>query len=79
MFWIEMEYDETLITILDDTGELEDVSVLLYDDYCHIRQWNEKTESFDIVTLKAEMYYQLMKAWNLPPGGYTIQKVGQQD
>ena len=74
MFWIEIEHDETLITILDDTGELEDVSVLLYDDYCHIRQWNEKTGSFDIITLKTEMYYQLMKAWNLPQGGYTIQK-----
>ncbi len=79
MFWIEMEHDETLITILDDTGELDDVSVLLYDDYCHIRQWNEQTESFDIITLKAEMYYELMKAWNLPVGGYVIQKVSQQD
>ena len=79
MFWIEMEHDETLITILDDSGELDDVSVLLYDDYCHIRQWNEKEEAFNIITLKAEMYFELMKAWNLPVGGYTIVKNNQQD
>lgn len=79
MFWVEMEHDETLITILDETGELDDVSVLLYDDYCHIRQWNEQLDSFEIITLKAQMYYELMKAWNLPTGGYIIKKVDQQD
>jgi hypothetical protein len=42
MITVEFDLDETCITILDNTGELEDVSALLYDDYCHIRQWNEK-------------------------------------
>ena len=44
MFTIEFDEDETLITILDKTDELEDVSILMYDDYCHIRQWNEKLQ-----------------------------------
>lgn len=73
MFTIEFEDDETMITLLDKTGELEDVSVLLYDDYCHIRQWNEKTGRFDVVTLTAQMYIELMKAWNLPEGFYTLE------
>ena len=74
MFTIEMEDDESLITILDTTGELEDVSVLLYDDYCHIRQWDEKNQRFDVITLKAEMYLQLMEAWKLPVGAYSLIK-----
>ena len=74
MFTIEMEDDESLITILDTTGELEDVSVLLYDDYCHIRQWDEKNQMFDVITLKAEMYLQLMEAWKLPFGAYSLIK-----
>lgn len=74
MITIEIDHDETLITILDDTGELEDVTALLYDDYCHIRQWNEKLQHFDVVTMKAEMYWKLMKAWKLPQGAYTIEK-----
>lgn len=72
MFTIEFDEDETLITILDKTGELEDVSVLLYDDYCHIRQWNEKNQKFDVITMKPEMYLKLMKAWKLPVGSYDI-------
>lgn len=73
MFTIEFDEDETLITVLDQAGELEDVSVLIYDDYCHIRQWNEKQQAFDVVTFTAEMYLELMKAWKLPQGAYFLE------
>jgi hypothetical protein len=72
MITVEFDDDETCITILDNTGELEDVSALLFDNYCHIRQWNEKLNRFDVITLKPEMYLKLMKAWNLPEGAYDI-------
>ena len=65
--------DETLITIMDDTGELEDVGALLYDDYCHLRQWNEKLQRYDVITLKPEMYFKLMKSFNLTEGTYTLE------
>jgi len=74
MITIEFDQDETLITIMDETGELEDVSALLYEDYCHIRQWDEERQRFDVVTLKPEMYYKLMKAFNLPEGSYLLEK-----
>lgn len=74
MFTIETDFDETLITIMDDTGELEDVGVILYEDYVHFRQWNEKSQRYDVVTLSPEMYYKLMKAWKLPDGTYILQK-----
>lgn len=72
MFTIEFEDDETLITVMDNSGELEDVAALLYDDYCHFRQWNEKRQRFDVITLKPEMYLKLMKAWNLEEGTYDL-------
>lgn len=72
MITVEFDMDETLITIMDDTGELEDVSAYLYDDYCHIRQWNEKRQMFEIITLNPQMYYKLMKAFGLPEGAYVL-------
>lgn len=72
MFTIEFDLDETLITILDNTGELEDVDALLYEDYCHIRQWNEKLNRYDVITMKPEMYLKLMKAFSLGEGTYDI-------
>lgn len=74
MITIEFEDDETCITIIDNTGDLEDIQALLYDDYCHIRQWNEKNQMFDVVTLTPEMYFKLMRAWNLPQGTYILEK-----
>ena len=72
MFTVEMEDDESCITILDDTGECDDVSVLIYEDYCHIRQWNEKRQFFEVITMTSHMYLELMKAWKLPHGAYHI-------
>jgi hypothetical protein len=74
MITIEYDMDETLITIMDETGELEDVSALLFEDYCHIRQWDEKLQRFEVITFKPEMYYKLMKAFNLPEGAYLLEK-----
>jgi hypothetical protein len=79
MITIEFDLDETFINVMDDTGELEDVGVLLYDDYCHIRQWNEKIGMFDVITLKPEMYLKLMKAWQLPEGVYVLDKKNVSD
>ena len=74
MITVEFDMDETMITIMDDTGELEDVQALLYDDYCHIRQWNEKTKLFDVVTFKPETYFKLMKSFNLHEGTFVLDK-----
>ena len=77
MFTIETDMDETLITIMDDTGELEDASVLLYDDYVHMRQWNEKNYKFDVITMTPEMWEELILAIDSPEGSYIVQRNGR--
>lgn len=72
MITIEFDQDETLITIMDKTGELDDVEALLYEDYCHIRQWNEKRQTFDVITMKPEMYLKLMRSFTLGQGAYDL-------
>lgn len=79
MITVEFDQDETFITIMDVSGELEDVSALLYDDYCHIRQWNEKRQRFDVVTMTAEMYLKLMMSWKLSEGTYVLEKKSASD
>ena len=68
-----MEDDEILITVVDETAnEFEDVSVLLYDDYCHIRQWSEDEQFWTIITMTSEMYYEMMMSWKSKSGAYVI-------
>ena len=74
MITVEFDMDETMITIMDDTGELEDVQALLYEDYCHIRQWNEKDDRFQVIALTDMMYLKLMSAWTSPEGAFILEK-----
>ena len=72
MITIEFDEDETFINIMDETAELEDVGAILYDDYCHIRQFDEKAQRYNIITMTSVMYLKLMNAWSLPEGAYKL-------
>lgn len=72
MITVEFEDDETLITIMDQQGRHEDISALLYDDVCYIRQWNEQRQYFDVIQFTPEMYLQLMQSFKLPQGAFIM-------
>lgn len=74
MFTIEMDWDETAITILDESGEYEDLQVLIYDDIVYIRQWFEEANRFSVVAITPEMFHALMVSMKLPEGAYKINK-----
>ena len=72
MITVEFEDDETLITIMDQQGRHEDISALLYDDVCYIRQWNEQRQYFVVIQFSPEMYLQLMQSFKLPQGAFIM-------
>lgn len=74
MFTVEFENDEVLVTVIDSSGEIEDVSAILYDDYCYLRQWDEDTQQFIVIALTAEMYTKLMLSWTSAQGAYIIDR-----
>lgn len=73
MFTIEMEDEETKITLLDTTGYVDDVTISMNDKYVFVQQWNDDIDSLDEIILTSEMYYKLMQAWQLPAGTYTME------
>jgi hypothetical protein len=70
MFTIEMEHDETTITILDDLGGYEDVQFAIFDDIVYIRQWNDDLDQFETIAISPEMFDEFRKALDLPVGLY---------
>lgn len=72
MFTNEFESDCSITTIMDETGELEDVHVIIDDDSVIIRQWNEFVMAYDLITLSPVMYYELLQSRNQPEGLYTL-------
>mgnify|MGYP003659767581 FL=1 len=79
MFTIEMDWDETAITILDTNAEFEDLQVIMYDDIVYIRQFDEDTESFSLIAISPEMMLALQKSFTLPNGAYYLKKPDKRD
>lgn len=75
MFTVEMDWDDTTITILDQTGNYEDVQFVVFDDIVYIRQWDEDLDRFDTIVMSPEMFEEFRAALNLPEGAYmTVKK-----
>ena len=70
MFSVEHEFDNTTITVLDDSGEQEDVAVILFDDLVYIRQYVEDTELASVVTMTPKMFAELIEAYNRGEGSF---------
>lgn len=74
MFSVEHEFDSTTVTVLDDSGEEEDVAVILFDDVVYIRQYLADTDAAAIVSMTPKMFTELMTAWNKAEGSYILRK-----
>lgn len=72
MFTVEMDHDETLVTILDDEGHYEDIVFNIFDDIVYIRQWDEFAETFSAIAMSPEMFDQILLALNSSEGAYTV-------
>jgi hypothetical protein len=62
MFTNEIEWDETVTTVMDDTGTEEDVVLFIDDHGVFIRQYNEQLDKYDLVTMSHKMFNELIEA-----------------
>lgn len=72
MFSVEHEFDSTTITVLDDSGEEEDVAVILFDDVVYIRQYLADTDAAAIIQLTPKMFTEITLAWNSSEGSFIV-------
>ena len=58
MFTVEFESDASVIRSLDETGELDDIEMILDDDgFVFIRQWDDSWEKYEMIVMT---YQQLL-------------------
>jgi hypothetical protein len=73
MFTIEHEFDETVITLIDDVAAAreEDVRIAVSDHSVVVEQFDEKTGQVKKITLSASQLSDLLASVDLPEGSYT--------
>ena len=76
MFTVEHEYAETVVTILSDHPDLEDVQVIFEEDTVWIRQVDEDTDKsrYQVIALTNPMWLELIAAYTSPQGCFTLGK-----
>ncbi|MGL4235118.1 hypothetical protein [Tabrizicola sp.] len=77
MFTIEHEFDATVITLVDEGGDLplqEDVVINAFEDCVTVDQVDPQTDEVMRITLSMTQIRDLAAALNLPEGSYRIEK-----
>jgi hypothetical protein len=75
LFTNEFEFDSTVTTVLDDTGEFEDVQLIIGDDVVYVRQFNdEKRETtYDLIAMSPKQWADLIIALGYTEGAFLTQ------
>jgi hypothetical protein len=72
VFTNEFDFEETVITILDDNGVYEDIQIYLDENEVYIRQWNERKQIYDLIVMSPKMFFEIMEAMKRPEGAYIV-------
>jgi hypothetical protein len=71
MFTNEFDFDSTITTVMDETGEYEDVQLTIEDDVVYIRQFSDDDLiPADLITMTPKMFRDLLQAMDLSEGFY---------
>lgn len=71
MFTVEMDHDETTVTVLDNEGNWDDVELFLYDDVVYIRQFDEELNVMQMIAMSPQMFHELLTSMNHSVGAYV--------
>lgn len=71
MFTVEMDHDETTITILDNEGNWDDVELIMYDDVIYFRQYDEQEGFMQMIAMSPQMFHEMLESMNRPEGSYV--------
>ena len=73
MFTVEMEWDESAITILDETCTYEDFQINIFDDVVYLRQWSDEIDRYQVIVITPKMLEEFRTAFKLPTGAYRLE------
>lgn len=76
MFTVEFEPDASVITSLDETGEMEDVEVIISeDDVVFMRQWQEELGKYEMLVLSYQQLLDITASLQTTEGLHKIEIV----
>lgn len=73
MYTVEMDHDITKIVSLDESGQFEDVEMVLDDEYVYLRQLDDDSNAYEMIIMTYKQFVQVYAAMQSPEGTYQIE------
>ena len=74
MFTIEFEFDSSVITILDESDQMEDVEVIISDDgVVFMRQWQEELGKYEMLVMTYQQLLDITASLQTTEGLHKIE------
>lgn len=74
MFTVETESNQTVVTILDTTGQMEDIEVIFDDDGVWMRQFDNSRNEYELLFLMHNQWRSLIASLDCTEGTYQIKE-----
>ena len=77
MFTVEFESDASIITSLDETGEMNDIEMIVSEsDKVYVRQWDEDLEKYEMVIMTYQQLLDIISSLQQTEGMFHIIQKG---
>ena len=77
MFTIETEFEKSVVTTIDDKGELEDVVLEILDDgSVNLLQYDNHFEAYAFIHMSGHQWLDLLAAMRNTDGAYRLAGAG---
>jgi len=78
MFTVEFERDASVITVLDETGQYDDVEVIIGEDSeVFIRQFDDENNSYDMIIMTYAQLIDILASLNSTEGMHRVLTEGR--
>jgi len=78
MFTVEFEIDASVITVLDETGQYDDVEVIIGEDSeVFIRQFDDENNSYDMIIMTYAQLIDILASLNSTEGMHRVLTEGR--
>lgn len=68
MWTNEVDWDESVTTVMDDQAKYEDVQLFIDENEVYIRQFNEKLDRYELIMMSPKMFKEMVTAIDYPEG-----------
>jgi|TARA_B110000908_G_scaffold147442_1_gene179153 hypothetical protein len=77
MFTVEFESDASIITSLDETGEMNDIEMIVSEsDKVYIRQWDDDLDKYEMVIMTYQQLLDIISSLEQTEGMFHIIQKG---